>query len=684
MFGAPVLTKTSANRHIGRRTPHPSPAACLPANSFYGYIISRRRITEIPNRSTKSETMEEFNNMEMIEALLEDDSDDDLKLPEPEEQPQHLGLPLPQHLGQQGALPVPHPAAVAGGGGFLRPVAASNGFLPPSLGYYPSLPSPRAPPGADYFTSLSSPRGPPGTEYLASLPSPHATPGADCFASLPSPHVPPGADCFASLPSPHVPPGADQQQLLPPHPQQDQFVSHAGHYSPYYPRVPPGAAVYYGPRGGDAYYGPRGGDSYYGAPPASVGHHHHNVPIGSVVSAQMALVETSARRQQQEGHPHAAQTSRLPRHLDIGAASTSSRPRPSNFTSSIRRDLINRKDVGPLLTSTLSAEQVVCLLQSRDDKVQRIVLGHVRSRIGTMMADKEGSKVFLALVHNSRGDSQVLESIVQGVAGGPALRTKNNEEFDNWINSLRSVITAVADQPLLIKMLLNSLLNKKLMDSAREEELTKHLFNIVSTEILCEHGIECLTSNREYARHVSGFLIELYGRASGKFLRDIEDLLIENAMGLAVGAYSNYLLQHVLRKCSPEMKKRLVEKLSQDIVCLCADQQGVSVMQCYFKLPDASLDTETMSLVLDSLIGLNDDRLSAMVSGTHSSTVICEALKKRQCSHELNAKVCALALRINQLPEVALQENESSSAVLRFAARALRFVNPNIPNLHNN
>ena len=51
------------------------------------------------------------------------------------------------------------------------------------------------------------------------------------------------------------------------------------------------------------------------------------------------------------------------------------------------------------------------------------------------------------------------------------------------INSLRSVITTVAEQPLLIKMLLNSLLNKRLMDSAREEELTKHLFNIVSIEV---------------------------------------------------------------------------------------------------------------------------------------------------------------------------------------------------------
>ena len=49
-----------------------------------------------------------------------------------------------------------------------------------------------------------------------------------------------------------------------------------------------------------------------------------------------------------------------------------------------------------------------------------------------MMADKEGSKVFLALVHNSRGNWQDLESIVQGVAGAPALRTKNDEEFDNW------------------------------------------------------------------------------------------------------------------------------------------------------------------------------------------------------------------------------------------------------------
>lgn len=67
-------------------------------------------------------------------------------------------------------------------------------------------------------------------------------------------------------------------------------------------------------------------------------------------------------------------------------------------------------------------------------------------------------------------------------------------------------------------------------------------------QILCEHGIECLTSNREYARHVSGFLIELYGRASGKFLRDIEDLLIENAMGLAVGAYRYYNLYNALSR----------------------------------------------------------------------------------------------------------------------------------------
>ncbi|KAF7055336.1 hypothetical protein CFC21_062880 [Triticum aestivum] len=281
------------------------------------------------------------------------------------------------------------------------------------------------------------------------------------------------------------------------------------------------------------------------------------------------------------------------------------------------------------------------------------------------LSTKEGMKALRLLLRDCKQNYAALDTIVDAAVEANVMSAAYSR------NIMKLLLAAVTDHPALLKMLLEYLVRSELVHRAQGVELLHYCFTSMDyrhCKILIQHGIDSLRTRTHHTRRMSDYYIECFRCAQGSELLVFEEVVIERAVDLALGQYSNYAIQHVLKHCEYATKLRIVEQLMPEVLMLCLDEHGGYVVQSCFKQADnAPLDADMLVIVLDTVLGLGIEELTQMVTGDHSHWVVLELLGEKS-QILMKERVRILALMISRLSETVLQQPNARRVMARLPA----------------
>ncbi|KAI4993014.1 hypothetical protein ZWY2020_007327 [Hordeum vulgare] len=309
---------------------------------------------------------------------------------------------------------------------------------------------------------------------------------------------------------------------------------------------------------------------------------------------------------------------------DETRSSHSGRPEPP-----IRQDSRLEEIRSESLRSPMTLEQVmscsafvVQLLEQGDEKMRHKVLDWFVHRAHEIMGNRQGHAVFATLLRICRWRHEELCSIVEA-AFTPNLGLRS----DDWVTSVRMLIAEVARYPDLSERLVGSFVRERVMDEAGGDELIAHCFATMPYEVtraLIRHALDTINDKLD-SEFGSRCVSVCFRKAQADDLQNFNNVVCEGAIEIAMGQYSNYLMQDVLEHGDIGVQYAVVDQLKTEVANLCCHQYGHYVVQsCFLKTGDCR--GELLRRLVQALQELCDTQLAGLVQNAFASRVLSRLL----------------------------------------------------------
>ncbi|KAI4993595.1 hypothetical protein ZWY2020_007908 [Hordeum vulgare] len=337
----------------------------------------------------------------------------------------------------------------------------------------------------------------------------------------------------------------------------------------------------------------------------------------------------------------------------------------------VRSQLLHDRTVleGLVMTPESSA-LVVQLLQEGGLRMPMHVLdGFERYAARSIMGNRQGHAVFVALLRSFLGRYVQLERIVRAVPN-------NVWTSKDGMAALKLLITEVRGQPGLLLQLAGRLVDERVMEHLRGNELIAHCFNEMGSEeeaskFLIGHALSNIWRMLE-SMAGSLCLFTCFRNAREEQYQDFVNFMLDgNAVTMAMGRHSNYFVQRVLINGNPQFRRDLVLELMKEVASLFLDQYGCYVvMHCFMNRETGSPQLDLLPLVLTACtyhLGTRD--LDELVQTSPGNTVLLSLLETGY--DHARGLTLGLADKIDLLVSASVRRNTKSKMVLSYV-RTLR------------
>ncbi|PNT77985.1 hypothetical protein BRADI_1g71637v3 [Brachypodium distachyon] len=333
-----------------------------------------------------------------------------------------------------------------------------------------------------------------------------------------------------------------------------------------------------------------------------------------------------------------------------------------------------------------SADVVRLIEEGGDELVLQNVLAGVHGYVHGVMANLHGRKVFDALLRCCAGRYRELHVIVDAVVNAKAITGGRaslrqvapvGQYFpDGWVASMKTLITAVAEFPILSVLLVRCFVHEDVINRGRGDELLRQCFTSMEYEdskLLIQYALANIDSKLS-TRFGSMCVAICFTYAQDLELQSLEEYAIRNARKMARGQYSNFFVQRVLEDGSAQTKLAVVDQLMEDVMELSRDMYGNYVVQSCFRKIGFTVSTEMLRRVLLAFLDLALEQLADLVKNIPANLVLHRLLETGISHSPTESLTRKLARRILKLPEDVQQDHNG-----KLVMEALWKVSPWLP-----
>ncbi|XP_040244080.1 uncharacterized protein [Aegilops tauschii subsp. strangulata] len=327
-------------------------------------------------------------------------------------------------------------------------------------------------------------------------------------------------------------------------------------------------------------------------------------------------------------------------------AAPAAQPRHARTLEETRSRLLKAPIDVHVVTFPQSPAHVVTLLEEGVDKIRLNVLAGVTHRMHDFMDSRDGHAVFVALLRACASRAGEVKDIVEA-----AFYCRHNllplMTHDHGEDCLAELMAAAAPYPNLCEMLVNRFLFENVLLDLKGDQVLHHCFATMRYEDTKFLVVAVLDGNTldsmAYSKSPAGSkcLVECFNNARGDEFGKLRAALLDKAIDLARGEYSNYFVQHALEHGDAQTRQQLVQRLMGQAVGLSLHRSGSYVVEACFN--KAGL----LNLVVAQFMHMDDAQLVELVQGRSSNYVVhrmLEAAKDRYPKETLG-----LARRIYRL-----------------------------------